>query len=124
MDDLFGDNIIYAYTADQAVEDGYLVDVTEKADGVFKIGCDMKWKVRISNNVHALCTPPKSNKIQSYDGRLWDVLNLARWAIKRADQGDTMAVFTCKIGRKNHKLWAMLDTTSGPAIHIITPEEN
>jgi hypothetical protein len=83
----------------------------------------MKWKIRISNNVHNLCTPPKSNKIQSYDGRLWDVLNLARWAIKRADQGDTMSVFTCKIGRKNHQLYACLDTTSGPAIHIITPEE-
>jgi hypothetical protein len=121
MDEIFGEPI-FVYTAEQAVEDGILVDVTELASQIFKVGCDMPWKCRISANVHSLCTPPKSSN-QDYTGRLWDVLNVARHAIRNAEQGSTMVEFTCKLGRSNHKLWACLDTTSGPAIHIITPKE-
>ena len=114
--------VIYSYTAEQAIEDGILVDVTEMAKEIFQVGCDMSWKYRISSNVHNACTPPK-NSTQDYNGRLWDVLNLARFAIRKAEKGSNLVEFVCKLGRKNFKLWACLDTTSGPAIHIITPEE-
>lgn len=114
--------VIYSYTAEQAIEDGILVDVTEMANQIFQVGCDMSWKYRISINVHHACTPPK-NSTQDYNGRLWDVLNLARHAIRKAERGSDLVEFTCKLGRKNLKLWACLDSTSGSAIHIITPEE-
>jgi len=81
-----------------------------------------KWPVRFSQNVVNLCTPPKSNKYESFKGRAWDVLNMARWAIK-GSRDDYMNAFKVKIGKRVVTLWAMLDTTSGPAIHIITPEE-
>ncbi len=117
LSDFFGEPID-VYTAEEAIEDGYLVntptDLTAQAG--------FKWPVRLSNDVHKLCTPPKSNKIQSYTGRLWDVLNLARVAVKKAGD-DRMATFRVKIGRKVEDLWAVMDTTSGPAIHIITPSE-
>lgn len=117
------DDVIFSYTAKQAVEDGVLFDVTETASELFKVGCDMKWSYRISVNVKQLCTPPKSNKIESFEGRLWDLLNVGRMAIRGADKNDNMVEFTCKFGKKNHRIWATLDTTSGPAIHFITPEE-
>lgn len=119
MDDL---NVIYSYTAKQAEEDGILVDVTEMANQIFQVGCDMSWKYRISINVHQACTPPE-NSTQDYNGRLWDVLNVARNAIRNAEKGSSLVEFFCKLGRKNFKLWACLDSTSGSAIHIITPEE-
>ncbi len=64
---------VSVYTADQATEDGFLVDVSETAKEAGFSG-----NVRITTGVHGLCTPPKSNKIQNYEGRLWDVLSVAR----------------------------------------------
>lgn len=118
QDDFWGEPI-YTYTAEQAVEDGILVDVSEMAR---EAGFSGAFTIRISVGVHNLCTPPKSNKIQSYDGRLWDVLYLAGMAVGRSKDLH-MAEYQVKVGRKNVTLWAMLDTTSGPAIHIIIPSE-
>jgi len=117
LKEIFGD-IISSYTAQDAENDGVLVNVTDFAKEV-----GFKWTVRISNGVHNLCTPPKSNKIQSYKGRLWDVLSLAFFAIKRSsDEG--LIAYNVKIGRKLEKLWITIDGTMGePALHIITPSE-
>ena len=118
--DNFWGEPISVYTAQEAVEDGTLIDVSEMAQ---EAGFSKAFAVRITTGVHELCTPPKSNKIQSYDGRLWDVLWMCRCAIKREPEDKGLIVFTLKIGRRIVSLWACLDTTSGPAIHIITPEE-
>jgi hypothetical protein len=114
----FWEEPISVYTAEQAVEDGVLVDVSE-------MGREMgfTWPVRISIGVHSLCTPPKSNTVQSYEGRLWDVLWMAKNAVKRVTDGEQMTTFRVTLGRKLVTLWAMIDGTSGPAIHIITPED-
>ena len=111
---------IYSYTAEEAVEDGVLVDVSEMGKEA-----GFKWPVRISQSVHTLCTPPKSNKIQSYDGRLWDVLWMGFIAIKRAKNTTPGSIikYRVKIGRKLHTLWITIDGTCGPAIHIILPED-
>lgn len=110
--------IISSYTAEEAVEDGILVDVSDTAKELGFV-----WPVRITQSVHDLCTPPKSNKIQSYNGRLWDVLWMCSLAIKKAKKGDSMVEFLTRIGRKNETLWACLDGTSGMAIHIMKPED-
>ena len=112
------DDLIHSYTADQAIEDGMLADVSELAREA-----GFKWPVRITQGVHELCTPPESNKIESYKGRLWDVLFLAHMAIKRSGSDEILAEFKVKIGREVHTLWACLDSTCGPAIHIILPSE-
>ena len=110
--------IISSYTADEAIEDGFLIDVSEMASEA-----GFKWPVRITQSVHKLCTPPKSNKIQSYDGRLWDVLWMAFIAVRRV-KNDHMTTYKVKIGRKLHILWAVIDRTSRrPAIHIMLPED-
>jgi len=109
--------VINSYTAEQAVDDGFLVDVSEMAKEA-----GFRWTVRISQGVHNLCTPPKSNKIQSYKGRLWDVLWIAHLAVRKA-QDDYFSTFKVKLGPRIYSLWAVVDGTSEPAIHIILPEE-
>lgn len=117
--------IISTYTAAQAEEDGFLVNVTEAARET-----GFKWTTRISAGVHKLCTPPKSNKIQSYRGRLHDVLWMAFMTIKRNaknsawNESPSIIAYKLKIGKKIETLWITIDGTMGePAIHIITPSE-
>lgn len=113
------DHIMSTYTAEQGEEDGFLVNVTETAREA-----GFKWTTRISRTVHNLCTPPKSNKIQSYKGRLWDVLNMALFAIKKSSNHGNRIVYQVKIGRKLETMWITIDGTMGePAIHIITPSD-
>lgn len=99
-----------------------LFDVTENAQKIFKVGCDMPWRYRISANVHTACNDEeeKINKL----------LNAGREAIRNAnervnphDSADHDSIeFTCKIGRKNLRLWVVSDSKR-PAINFITPEE-
>jgi len=110
--------IISSYTADEAIDDGYLIDVSEMAKEAGFV-----WPVRITQSVHSLCTPPASNKIQSYEGRLWDVLFVGSMAVRRTAKRENMVTFKVRIGKKNHVLWACIDGTSGPAIHIMLPED-
>ena len=120
------EDVIYSYTAEDMMNDGGLHDVSEMGH---EAGFPNTLKVRILNSVHSVCTPPKSNKIESYEGRLWDVLYLAINAVRRAAAstpfliGESMTEFIVRIGKKNVKLWAALDTTSGPAVHIMLPED-
>ena len=110
--------VISTYNAKMAEEDGFLINVTEAAKET-----GFKWTTRISAGVHDLCTPPKSNKIQSYRGRLHDVLWMAFCAIKRSND-DGLIAYKLKIGRKIETLWITIDGTMGePAIHIILPSE-
>lgn len=114
------DNVIFSYTAGQAEEDGILVNVTEQAKEVGFV-----WTTRISRGVHDLCTPPKSNKIESYRGRLHDVLSLAIFAIKGNKDNESIIPYTVRFGRKNETLWIGIDGTMGePAIHIYLPSEH
>jgi hypothetical protein len=111
-------DIISVYDASMAEEDGVLVNVTNEAK---ELG--FKWTVRISRGVYELCTPPKSNKIQSYRGRLHDVLWMALIAIKRSKDQNLIA-YKLKIGRCIETLWITIDGTMGePALHIILPSE-
>lgn len=64
---------------------------------------------------------------QSYEGRLWDVLCVAAVAM-RASVDETLVSFKVTFHdrpgkRYTKKLWAALDMTSGPGIHIMLPEE-
>ena len=115
---------IYSYTADDAMRDGILHDVTALAKQA-----GFTWTTRITIGVKQLVTPDeKVQKFgQSYTGRLWDVLIVAAVAIRTsADEG--LAEFDVdfqdgpgKLYTK--KLWAAPDFTSGRAIHILLPEE-
>lgn len=112
---------IYRYTAEQALADGALLEV----DPQLRREAGYRWSVRITRGVASLLVPEEKerNEGQSQEGRLWDVLWMARIAIDNADDRETIAPFEMILGKNTITLWACLDTTSGPAIHIIRPEE-
>ncbi|WP_034632833.1 DUF6573 family protein [Maridesulfovibrio bastinii] len=77
--------LIHSYLRKQAIEDGYLIDVTEKAkESGFKV------PVCISLNLHErYVTPPSGleGEGQSYDGRLHDVFEICKAAVyERLDE--------------------------------------
>lgn len=77
---VFGD-VIYAYTRDQAIKDGVLVDVSQVAQEAGFV-----FPVAVTRRVwDEIITPPVSVKElgQSEGGRLWDVLWMLRVAIKK-----------------------------------------
>lgn len=79
MHEYFGE-VIHRYTREQAIADGVLVDVsTMAAEAGFIV------PVAITAAVEAdLMNVPPGAVGQSYDGRLWDALFMAAWAIKRS----------------------------------------
>ena len=75
-----GGVLIYAYTRAQALDDGTLVDVTDLArDAGFKI------PVALTAKVWADCVAwDQAREVAPQDetGRLWDVLTMARMAVR------------------------------------------
>lgn len=77
------DELIFAYTRRQAIEDGVLVDVTVTAlEAGFVI------PVAVTAGVWSDCIRlPEGTSGQDEAGRLWDVLMMLRLAIRRASDG-------------------------------------
>ncbi len=115
---------IYKYTAKQAVEDGILCEV-----GNIAKEAGFVYQVRITSGVYELVSPSEEAKQygQSYEGRLWDVLIMAHLAVKNS-KDESLVTFKVlfqngSTNQQTIELWAALDTTSGPAIHILLPTE-
>ena len=82
--------IISLYTRDQAIADGFLVDVSNMAKEA-----GFKWPVAVTLAVwHDIVTPTPHDEQegQSKEGRLWDVLSMARLAAK-TNKDDRDSVF-------------------------------
>ncbi|HWQ83523.1 MAG TPA: DUF6573 family protein [Anaerolineales bacterium] len=79
------DDLIYAYTRSQALEDGVLVDVSQMASEA-----DFRYPTAITTDLNARITPNEREKAlgQSYAGRLWDVVFLASFAARRSGIND------------------------------------
>lgn len=127
--------LISVYTQDQAVEDGFLVNVSELAkEAGFQI------PVHLTCGVQSLCEAPEDLKdCQDYTGRLWDVLNMAvaTFRVKKAqlhsDGLDTSEIayemrivefhtlFQMAEGMVKERLWLVFNEYEG--FTIILPEE-
>ena len=116
-DDLF----VFSYSAEQAMDDGILIPVDTKLCKE----AGYHWPVRITQGVASLVTPAEAEQSegQSVEGRMWDTLWVARVAIMNAETHEQIVPFEVMFGGNTETLWACLDSTSGPAIHIIRPEE-
>lgn len=72
------DDLIFAYTRQQAIADGVLVDVTETAREAGFV-----YPVALTQGAWAECVAvPKDDPCQDEAGRLWDVLSMLRFAVK------------------------------------------
>lgn len=78
--------IIFSYTRKQAIEDGVLVDVSKLA-----AEAGFRFPVAMTSTAWACCvevSEAAEQSGQSETGRLWDVLNVLRWAVKRSPGGN------------------------------------
>jgi len=85
-DELAAPPLIFSYTRAQAIADGVLVDVTATAkEAGFVL------PVAVTTAAWAECVRVPDGVVgQSESGRLWDVLNLLCFAIKRGNGGTEM----------------------------------
>ena len=114
--------VIYSYSRAQAIEDGVLADVSELAkEAGFTV------PVAITSALHELVNDTAAFG-QSYEGRLWDVLSMLRFAIKASKGGEQLryrVLFRTKPPKGGHEynLNKVLKSISGPGDqgeHVIT----
>jgi hypothetical protein len=109
---------VSVYTRAQAIEDGELVDVSELAQEA-----GFRWPMAFTRALWATIEKIDKRSCQDVTGRTWDVLSVARWAIRRG-QGN-QAGFKVKIGRKNHHLVCHVGPgdTPEPVLTVGYPED-
>lgn len=121
-------NVIFAYTRAQAIADGVLVDVSELArEAGFKI------PVAVTAGVWAECVAvPPGVLGQDETGRLWDVLVLLHYAIRKSGGGD-LVDFSVHVRKDNEErtpplvpLYAVCGPgdDAEPVVTIMLPHED
>src|SRR5271154_3025759 len=124
----FGE-VIFTYTRAQAIADGVQVDVSTIA-----AEAGIRFPVFLSRSVFdAYVTVPPNVSGQDEAGRLWDVVWMLRFAIRKAAQGQSRLPFALYVRNDNRaprlvKLVAMcgaLDIDDPqPSITIMLPDED
>lgn len=128
MTELFGD-VIHSYTRADALEDGSLVDVTDTAREAGFV-----WPVAITRAAWvAYVAVPVGVRAQDETGRLWDVVMMAHFAIKRSRAGGERLPFKLHVRNDNRNRTPPLRTLhlvagpgdqGEPVIVIMLPEED
>ncbi len=124
----FGD-VIFSYTRSQAVADGVQVEFTKTAQEA-----GIRFPVFLTRAVYdAYVAVPPGVTAQDDAGRLWDVLNLLRFAIRRARPGKSRLPFALYVRNDNRapRLIKLIATCGPldmgkpePAITIHLPDED
>jgi hypothetical protein len=129
-----GAEVISAYTRQQAIADGVLVEVTEPAKEA-----GFRFHTVVTRNVWDRCVQvPEGSRLQSrgqdQQGRLWDVLWMASLAARRAP-GESLVTFTVSVmaGQRvdgspywdEHQLWLHIGPgdSGEPVLTIMFPED-
>jgi hypothetical protein len=117
--------VIFAYTRAQAIEDGVLVDVSEMAN---EAGFTMPVAITVAA-WRMYVRAPDGVEHQDEQGRLWDVLNMLRFAIKKGGQGSEL-LFTVSINNDGEPKPVQLKSICGPGddakpvVTIMLPRED
>jgi hypothetical protein len=121
--------VIYSYTRSQAVADGLQVEVSKVAEEA-----GIRFPVFLTRAVFdSFVAVPAGVTGQDEAGRLWDVVWMLRFAIRKAQTGQTRLPFALYVRNDNHrprlvKLVAMcgpLDIDDpAPAITVMMPDED
>lgn len=98
--------VVSSYTRKQALEDGFLADVSEMAREA-----GVKFPTAVSSAVYAMLEDiPKNMSYQSVSGRLWDLMWQLRCKIAASGGGDliyfTMIVHLGTSKKKTHEFYA------------------
>ena len=121
--------IVYSYTRAQAVADGYQVEVTKTATEA-----GIKVPVFLRRNVFdAYVTVPPGVTGQDEAGRLWDIVWMLRFAIRKTPAGQVRLPFALYVRNDNRpaKLVKLIATCGPldaddlqPAITVMMPDED
>jgi len=122
---LEGAELIYAYTWQNAVDDGTFIDVSETAREA-----GIKYPTAVTRNLwHSYIDPDPMPIAQDMNGRLWDVLHMFRLAIRSAE-GSMMTFSVSFFNGKTHEkveLWAVCEAKGpndpSPVITIMLPSD-
>jgi hypothetical protein len=97
-DPLFGE-VIYTYTRAHAVADGFQIDVTKTAQEA-----GIRFPVFLTRAVYdAYVTVPPDVAGQDEAGRLWDVLWMLQFAIRKSQPGKTRLPFALYVRNDNRR---------------------
>ena len=123
------ENIIYAYTRKQAIEDGEQVDVSTTA-----AEAGIRFPVFLTRRVFdAYVAVPPNVTGQDEAGRLWDIVSMLRFAIKHFGNGGDRIEYSLYVRNDNRrpklvKLVAVCGAhdmdASEPAITVMLPDED
>jgi hypothetical protein len=122
--------VIYSYTRAQAVADGFQVDVTKTARET-----GIRFPVFLTRTVFDTCVAvPEGVHGQDEAGRLWDIVWMLRFAVRKAaGQGLARVPFALYVRNDNRrpKLVKLVATCgaldmddSQPAITVMSPDED
>ena len=121
--------VIYQYTRSQAIADGFQIEATKTAQEA-----GIRFPVFLTRSVYdAYVTVPPVVAGQDEAGRLWDVVNLLKFAIRKAQPGQVRLPFALYVRNDNRaprliKLIAKcgpLDMDDPqPAITVMMPDED
>jgi len=87
LESIFGTNVISAYSREQAIEDGVLIDIPTNL--CREAGIVVPCAMTAGLFSHISVTEQDKKLGQSLNGRLWDLLNNFRMAIKLSGAGMT-----------------------------------
>ena len=121
--------VIYAYTRSQAVADGFQVEVTKVA-----VEAGIRFPVFLTRAVHdSFVTVPPGVTGQDEAGRLWDLVWMLRFAVRKAQPGQARLPFALYVRNGNHRpRLVKLIASCGPldlddpqpAITVMLPDED
>lgn len=129
-------DVVFAYTRAQAIADGLLVEIDR--EGIAK-EAGFVVPVAVTSGVWALVEPTEEERDawgQSVEGRLWDVLFMAHFAIQRQLDGGTAMYYNMlfrmqgREGFRNGAHTQQIKLVSGPGDHgehvitIMLPDES
>lgn len=114
--------IIYAYTREQALEDGALIDVSETARELFKYPVALTQA--LYQTIEAI---PAYASCEDVQGRLWDVLWMACKSGKLIHETtkEFSVLMSCYGAKRTLKLWAVCgpDDRGFPCVTIGYPQD-
>src|SRR5262245_14546648 len=127
MKELFGE-VISTYSRAQALEDGFLIDVTEQASAKTGFFGGFTVPVAITDAVHADIDRVNKEGLQDYRGRLHDVLWMASLAARRAGEDDKILFSVImQVGRTKRQVYKLVigpGDAGEPVITIMKREES
>ena len=121
--------VIYAYTRSQAVADGFQIEVTKTAQEA-----GIRFPVFLTRAVFdSFVAVPEGVTGQDEAGRLWDVVWMLRFAIRRTSHGQSRLPFALYVRNDNRapRLVKLIATCGPldmddpqPAITVMLPDES